>query len=324
MQLIMPPLTIAILGAPGSGKTSFIQKIVNQSNVDETRYEPTQNVTFATKKQTSKSGDLDLRLQDIPDTEKARQMATFLLNNCHISVLFFSLNDPNSFKRAMAIYQDLPTPKKGATSPTLLVGAKSDLPNSVSDEVITPFIEEKNIKFFPVSTKTGDGFPALMKEIAAHHPVVTKAFRPRSLPYAGLQLLTEDTGKQLRLKDVTKRYSKFWKSKDDVKNIRRVLANYCAYDAGRFAFFILAVTRHWNRHYIQQIRKVIKSIDSGNKDAQNIISQLDTIRSDRGKKFNRTGSLSRRLSFIKSKCPEKSTVDQDADELITANSCWRV
>ena len=106
-------------------------------------------------------------LYDTAGQERFRTITLQLIKGSHCIILGYDITQIRSFESIKNYYYDNAISIVGDSALFYLVGNKIDLPHErqVSLEEARSFAEEKNIKFFEVSVKTGEGVYTLFDDI---------------------------------------------------------------------------------------------------------------------------------------------------------------
>jgi len=143
---------IITLGDSGVGKTSIINRYVNNTFNDNTASTIGMNnqkkdVFFNKKEKVS------LHLIDTCGQEKYRALTRSYLQNTDAVLFVFAFNDKESFdniKEWMNLFYEN---NKIKEKPQILLGNKSDLKSEIDENLIDEFVKNNNIKYIKTSAK---------------------------------------------------------------------------------------------------------------------------------------------------------------------------
>ncbi|KAL5013273.1 hypothetical protein ScPMuIL_007543 [Solemya velum] len=128
---------VIIIGDPTVGKTSFVQRYVNDGFRRD--YKMTIGVDFALKViRWSDNHSIKLQLWDIAGQERFTSMTRVYYKDAHACIIMFDLTQRNTFRNAVNWKKDLDskcTLSNGCPVPCLLLANKCDLPDKKVDQV---------------------------------------------------------------------------------------------------------------------------------------------------------------------------------------------
>lgn len=327
-------IQISLIGARHVGKTALINRLVN----DQFDRQAIQNDELYIKpKNASDSISSTLNFIKLPSGKAQKTLRQLWYPMTDIYLLLFALDNVRSFEALEAYRQEIKKTKSHAQF--ILVGSRCDKKASVAQDNLSAYQNTHHLPYFEISAKTKKGIDSLMDYITSVIP--TMQTQPADNPCPSL---TKHTNSRTRQEYIKKHYEKYWITKQtqdadlapNLQNIRQILADYCAYiPSGCFPFFpctllshlYLILTGHW-RHHVRAVSQIVSKIDSHKLSTQDsVIDALNTLRREaleKGK-FNKQGTLSLRLSFIKTKCSTPSKSYQDEDEsFFKAPSCCAI
>jgi Ras-related protein Rab-6A len=120
---------IVVLGDSGVGKTSVINKIMNQkSSVSET---PTIGIDFLSANVNTPSGSIRLQIWDTAGQEQFRSLIPSYLRGSTLAIVIYSVDSRESFD---ALPQWIHFLQNTADPPLIVVGNKTDLEGRVVSE----------------------------------------------------------------------------------------------------------------------------------------------------------------------------------------------
>ncbi|XP_045166507.1 ras-related protein Rab-7L1-like [Mercenaria mercenaria] len=168
---------VLIIGDPTVGKTSFVQRYVN--NLFRRDYKMTIGVDFALKViKWSDSQNIKLQLWDIAGQERFTSMTRVYYKDAHACIVMFDLTQRLTFQNTVKWKKDLDTKcslQDGSPVPCLLLANKCDLNHR---EVEQPEIEEvckehDFVGWTEISVKEGlmveESMRFLIEEMMAKH-----------------------------------------------------------------------------------------------------------------------------------------------------------
>ncbi|XP_014277502.1 ras-related protein Rab-7L1 [Halyomorpha halys] len=191
---------VIIIGDPTVGKTSFIQRYVQNSFTKE--YKGTVGVDFALKVvHWYDSQVVKLQLWDIAGQERFTWMTRVYYKDTHGCVIMFDLTNKNSFENTLKWKKDLDgkcTLSDGSPVPCMLLANKCDLQDrKVHQADIESFHKENNfIGWTETSAKEGlmvnDSMKFLIEVMMQHEGVNSTINHTKN----SLQLVTPEEKKQ--------------------------------------------------------------------------------------------------------------------------------
>lgn len=326
-------IQITIVGEEGVGKASFIKRMALDNYQHEQHH--TDELYSETK--------ANLKFIKLPAQQCHAPFRTSFYPLSQICILLFSLDNPASFEAIKHYHQEIK--QKNPKARLILVGNKADKTQAVKSESIGPYASEHGLSYFEISIRTKLGLAALNDHISSLVPEIQTqtTMKRQTLSAFRHSMGANHTASSNRQREINNRYQKFWSSQPtkpsldpNLQNIRHLLANYCAYiPPSCFSFFpssfiskaYLILTGHW-RHHVDGVRQIVTDIDNKTLSTnESVISKLDELRTGALKqnRFNRQGSLSLRLSFIKSKCSTDRTSYPDEDaHCFRSHSCCAI
>ena len=159
---------VSFIGNSGTGaKTSLINRIVEHTFIDN-NFLPTVGVDFKLICLTNYLGDkIKLQIWDTAGQERFRKITESYYKGAHCFVLGYDVTDKNSFDSIKNYHYNHTKELVGDIPLIYLVGNRIDLYDKrvVSKEEGKSYAKERNIKFFEVSAKTGEGTNILIQDI---------------------------------------------------------------------------------------------------------------------------------------------------------------
>jgi len=149
---------IIIIGDSCVGKTSLLKRYVNNTFLES--YKATIGVDFLTKNIKINKKIISLQLWDTAGNERFHTLSNAFYRGADACIIVFDLTNINSFNNLerwmdeFLVYSNISDPNN---YPFIIIGNKSDLINetnrAISDKYIQKFCQNKNVKYFEVSTK---------------------------------------------------------------------------------------------------------------------------------------------------------------------------
>ncbi len=151
-------LKIIIIGDSCVGKTSLLKRYVNNTFLES--YKATIGVDFLTKNIKINKKIISLQLWDTAGNERFHTLSNAFYRGADACIIVFDLTNIISFNNLerwmdeFLVYSNVSDPNN---YPFIIIGNKSDLINdtnrAISDKYIQKFCQNKNVKYFEVSTK---------------------------------------------------------------------------------------------------------------------------------------------------------------------------
>lgn len=145
---------IIFIGSTSVGKTSLISRIV------EDKFYPTQPTTGTAFFQCSTTNEThpSVEIWDTAGMERYRSLNKVFYKEAAAGILVFDLTNYQSFEDLESWLDEFKT-EAPIDSVLILTGNKCDMAEEicVDEDEINNFINEHNLKYFPVSAKTGEG-----------------------------------------------------------------------------------------------------------------------------------------------------------------------
>ena len=143
---------VSILGAPGVGKTSLIQRFVNGLFSD--RYLVTIGAKIDARTVVTPSGEVQLMIWDLNGNEMFERVQTSYLRGMHGYLLVFDPTHPDTLEFALRLRETVEA--RGGHVPSLLIASKADL--HADWQVSAAQLEALSAYGLTrASSKTGDG-----------------------------------------------------------------------------------------------------------------------------------------------------------------------
>jgi small GTP-binding protein len=152
----MKPIRVVILGNTFVGKTCLIHRLVKARFCESSN--STGDAAYHVLELPKDDVIYTLQIWDTAGQERYQATASFYCREAHCAILAFSLVDMASFQ---AIDHWIKVLNEAASSDSvhlLVMGNKCDLQErEVSDDEIRAFCQLRNLLYFQVSAKTGEG-----------------------------------------------------------------------------------------------------------------------------------------------------------------------
>ena len=148
-----PEFKIITLGNPGVGKTSIIQRFVNDEfNPDQLS---TLGVSLTFRVLTINKRKLKLKLIDTGGQEKYRSISMNYFKHADVALFVFDLNNESSFE-SIQYWIDLFNENTNETKvkSKYLIGNKNDLEQKVEQKTIDDLINKNKLLYMSTSAKT--------------------------------------------------------------------------------------------------------------------------------------------------------------------------
>ena len=157
---------VCILGAPGVGKTSLIQRFVN--GLFDERYLVTIGAKIDARTVVTPSGEVQLMLWDLNGDEMFERVQTSYLRGMHGYLLVFDLTRPDTLEFALRLRETVEA--RGGNVPSIIIANKADL--HAAAQVSTAQVSAAQLEPLKshgltlTSSKTGDGVEAAFATLA--------------------------------------------------------------------------------------------------------------------------------------------------------------
>ena len=152
---------VCILGAPGVGKTSLIQRFVN--GLFDERYLVTIGAKIDARTVVTPSGEVQLMIWDLNGSEMFERVQTSYLRGMHGYLMVFDPTRPDTLEFALRLRETVEA--RGGNVPSVLIASKADL--HADWQVSAAQLETLGAYGLTrVSSKTGNGVEASFATLA--------------------------------------------------------------------------------------------------------------------------------------------------------------
>lgn len=162
---------VVLLGAAGVGKTSLLNRLMNDEFVKE--YNTTIGVDFFTKPIQAQGRSVTLQIWDTAGQERFKSLMPSYIRESSVAVIVYDVSAESSFDEAMEWYETVIN-ERGNEASCVLVGNKNDLESRVPHAQVTDFAKPRQITTIETSAKTGQNVSRLFKLISELAPDTTK------------------------------------------------------------------------------------------------------------------------------------------------------
>ena len=149
----LPIIKIIVVGDSSVGKTSVIQKYVNNTFTLSTM--STTGVDFSNKELEIDGEKVKLQIWDTAGQERFRALAAQYYRRADGICLFYDVTNKSSFQQLQR-WLDSIALNASSKIPIILLGNKCDQPDEVPREQAQEFANDKGLKLFFTSAKTGE------------------------------------------------------------------------------------------------------------------------------------------------------------------------
>ena len=152
---------VCILGAPGVGKTSLIQRFVN--GLFDERYLVTIGAKIDARTVVTPSGEVQLMLWDLNGDEMFERVQTSYLRGMHGYLMVLDLTRPDTLEFALRLRETVEA--RGGNVPSLMIANKADL--HTDGQISAAQLETLKPHGLTItSSKTGDGVETAFATLA--------------------------------------------------------------------------------------------------------------------------------------------------------------
>ncbi len=179
MQYYAGSQKIVLLGNPGVGKTSIVQRYIHKRFQDHN--EPTIGAAYTTSTITKDNCQLTLEIWDTAGQERYRSLVSMYLRNVSGILLVYDLSDTDASMSRWIGYIDRNMSDEAKRDLKLyIVGNKSDTPSpDIHLSSLNAMLDEMSYNYihFKVSARTGDNIDDLFNRISDDMIEITKKNR---------------------------------------------------------------------------------------------------------------------------------------------------
>lgn len=150
-------VAILLVGEAATGKTSIIGRFINNTFIQNSA--ATIGIDYRTKKTKYNGVDIKLEIWDTAGQEKYQALPATFYSRADAIAIVFSLTSTDTFEKVESWLESITNYKSSDSVTIAILGNKKDLVEErvVGDEEIRRMCESKNIQFFAVSAKSGEG-----------------------------------------------------------------------------------------------------------------------------------------------------------------------
>ncbi|XP_001605175.1 ras-related protein Rab-24 [Nasonia vitripennis] len=162
-------LKIVLLGHEAVGKTSLMQRFVNDRFNESLAYQNTIGSAFASKEVQVGDKKLVLGVWDTAGSERYQAMAKIYYRGAAAAIVCYDVTNPETFSRAKFWMRELRSVEENCT--VYLCATKKDLLESVEQanpslETVEEYADGVQSKFFLTSSKTGENVVEIFNVVA--------------------------------------------------------------------------------------------------------------------------------------------------------------
>lgn len=162
-------LKVVLLGNAAVGKTSLVERYVNERFNDRLSYQNTIGAAFAAKQIQVDDRKIVMGIWDTAGSEKYDAMTRIYYRGAKAAVVCYDITKPNTFQRAKFWVRELRSIEEDckiyicATKKDILAYGSTASPDI---DVVTTYAEGIQAKLFITSSKTGENVAELFFDIA--------------------------------------------------------------------------------------------------------------------------------------------------------------
>ena len=165
-DIITKSCKVCLLGNSGSGKSSIIERLINNDFTEDSQSTTCSN--YSKKVINTQSGEIQLNIWDTGGQEKYRSLGKLFYKDAYIVCFVYDITQKSSFEAIKNIW--LPDLQKFGEKYTVLglTGSKIDkyLEQEVTEEEGRKYAEEIDAIFMQTSAKNGTGINQLFEQLA--------------------------------------------------------------------------------------------------------------------------------------------------------------
>lgn len=168
-----------LIGDLGSGKTSLINRYINNNYVDN--YICTIGVDFMTKTVKIDGDIIKIQIWDTAGMEKYQNITTSYYRSANAGIILFDLSNRDSFNsldRWITTFYENTNPINNTS--LIVIGNKKDLEDRIPDEEIKEYMATRKLEYFEASAKTGEGVIEALDSITSRLYNKFKISTPRT------------------------------------------------------------------------------------------------------------------------------------------------
>jgi len=163
-------LKVVLLGKEFSGKTSLVERFLNDRFAGENRYQNTIGAAYGAKMVMVEEREVTMGIWDTAGSERYESMSRIYYRGAKAAVVCYSVNDPDAWDKLRFWIEELQKFEKDcriyicATKMDLIQGDNKKRP--VDYHNTTDFADEIGAELFETSSKTGQNISEMFLKIA--------------------------------------------------------------------------------------------------------------------------------------------------------------
>lgn len=164
-------LKVVLLGNAAVGKTSLLERFINERFNENLSYQNTIGAAFAAKQMEINGHNIVMGIWDTAGNERYDAMTRIYYRGAKAAVVCYDITMSNTFQKAKFWVRELRAIEEECK--IYLVGTKTDIlsnPVILADpgiDIVTNYANGIQAKFFLTSSKTGENVAELFTEIAS-------------------------------------------------------------------------------------------------------------------------------------------------------------
>ncbi|CCW59533.1 unnamed protein product [Phytomonas sp. EM1] len=165
--MVLLRLRVAVVGAPTSGKTAFVQMVHSNGTTFPKKYLMTMGCDFVIKEVRVSEGDsVEVTILDVAGQKLYEQMVPVYLETANAFIVMYDISNRSTFEECEKWVNKLREVR--CDLPLLLVANKSDLmdKSEVSDALAQSFAGSHKMKFFKCSALRATGIDEPVETLA--------------------------------------------------------------------------------------------------------------------------------------------------------------
>jgi len=161
---------VVMLGKEFCGKTSLVERFLNERFSGENKYQSTIGAAYGARKMTVGRKEVVLGVWDTAGSERYESMARMYYRGAKAAVVCYAVNDEESWEKLKFWIAELK--KMEEKCRIYMCATKTDLLNGNNKNRVidyhntTDFCEEINAKLYETSSKSGENIVEMFQEIA--------------------------------------------------------------------------------------------------------------------------------------------------------------